>query len=355
MPFRVRNPYYLRISASCVLPVFLYLDERHLDWMSDRILQHVLEDLRPNILPKLQAESDAQLGPGGSAAAKKAAVETHRGENYHFCYFLRKTQPHSIVLKTRSFTTVPRKSEPMPPPPVPQKKPAAKRKTTAAKAPSRKKRKLRDEDEYSDANEGLSSEGDEILDDDGDVAMEEGPEDADYEPSSRQQSRIRTVQFTLVPDEEEEKPKPVLNLKYRGFSIYGHCLCIVVEPWPPIRAPSRAPSIFRATPAPPRESTIAPPEFVSEVEARTRSKTPLFLPDIDEYERGITPFTTSRTPMPTGAAKDEDGDDDDDYGGMMQFSQVLNSTGDHRAGAIDEDEDMEGAVLFGDADEYKEL
>jgi len=25
----------------------LYLDERHVDWMSDRILQHVLVDLRP--------------------------------------------------------------------------------------------------------------------------------------------------------------------------------------------------------------------------------------------------------------------------------------------------------------------
>jgi hypothetical protein len=25
----------------------LYLDERHLDWMSDRVLQHVLADLRP--------------------------------------------------------------------------------------------------------------------------------------------------------------------------------------------------------------------------------------------------------------------------------------------------------------------
>lgn len=28
-------------------PHQLYLDERHIDWMSDRILQHVLVDLRP--------------------------------------------------------------------------------------------------------------------------------------------------------------------------------------------------------------------------------------------------------------------------------------------------------------------
>jgi hypothetical protein len=63
MPFRARNPYYLRISKNNVLPLYvsstnvngvhaihsykLYLDDRHLDWMSDRVLQHVLEDLRP--------------------------------------------------------------------------------------------------------------------------------------------------------------------------------------------------------------------------------------------------------------------------------------------------------------------
>jgi hypothetical protein len=27
----------------------LYLDERHTEWMSDRVLQHVLEDLRPRL------------------------------------------------------------------------------------------------------------------------------------------------------------------------------------------------------------------------------------------------------------------------------------------------------------------
>ncbi|KAK1230101.1 hypothetical protein PQX77_006816 [Marasmius sp. AFHP31] len=353
MAFRVRNPYYLRISANCVLPVFLYLDERHLDWMSERTLQHVLEDLRPNVLPKLQAESDALLGLGGAASTKKGSVETHKGDNYHFCYFLRKTQPHSIVMKTRSFSTVNHKSSSMPPPPVPQGHTKSKRKASN----SRKKRKVQLKQPDNDPDEVLSSEDD--VDGDGDFVMEEGPDDAEYEPTepSGSKRKVRTVQFTLVADEEEEKPKPVLRLQYKGFSIYGQCLCIVVEPWPPIRAPSRAPSILRATPAPTaRSSSIAPPEFVSAVEARARSKTPLFLPDIDEDDRGSTPFTFSRQSLPPGnVGPNEDNDDEDDDGGMMQFSQVLNSAGDYRAGAIDEDEDMEGAVLFGDADEYKEL
>ncbi|EEB92883.1 hypothetical protein MPER_08541 [Moniliophthora perniciosa FA553] len=84
------------------------------------------------------------------------------------------------------------------------------------------------------------------VEDDDDVEMGDDPsyeEDAD----ASRESRIKTVQFTLVPDDEEEKPKPILKLKYQGFNIFGHCLCIVVEPWPPIRTPSRAPSILRST------------------------------------------------------------------------------------------------------------
>lgn len=67
MRFQTRNAYYLRISATTVIPLYvrlvsfivggkgrvltlwlkLYLDERHVEWMSERVLQHVLADLRP--------------------------------------------------------------------------------------------------------------------------------------------------------------------------------------------------------------------------------------------------------------------------------------------------------------------
>src|SRR6266568_2668754 len=40
-----------------------------------------------------------------------------------------------------------------------------------------------------------------------------------------------------VPD--EDLAKPVLSLTYRGFSIYGHCLCIVIEPWPAVSGTTR--------------------------------------------------------------------------------------------------------------------
>lgn len=74
-------------------------------------------DLICSILPKLKAEADIHAGTNQSSA-KKATVDTHRGgekgayncpcrsinfqlETYQFCYFIRKTEPHSVILKAR--------------------------------------------------------------------------------------------------------------------------------------------------------------------------------------------------------------------------------------------------------------
>ena len=40
---------------------------------------------------------------------------------------------------------------------------------------------------------------------------------------------------------------------------------------------------------------------------------------------------------------------------MMQFSQVLNSTSGFARGAMEDDDEFDGAVLFADADEAREL
>ncbi|KAJ7590959.1 hypothetical protein C8J56DRAFT_934315 [Mycena floridula] len=331
MSFGPRNAYYLRISQKNVLPVYLYLDDRHLDWMSDRILQHVLEDLRPNILQKLKDETDAHFGPGAPPNAAKGTVDTHRGDTYQFCYFLRKTQPHSVVMKTRTFVTAPRFT--MPPPPVPSKSQRGKRKSKESAGQASKRRKTKGKGKESDPEsepEAVSSDED------------EGPRlgTGDIE-MSEETTEVDPVPFEL-DIEEEEKPKPDLKLNLQGFSIFGQCLCIVIEPWPAIpQGPSRAPSVARGIS---RLPSLAP-----STNAPLRAQTPLFLPDYDdERERSVTPaFRDQTVPL-------VDDGSDDEQGGMMQFSQVLNSGAQFRAGALDEDEEMED-VLFGDADEVREL
>ena len=140
-------------------------------------------------------------------------------------------------------------------------------------------------------------------------------------------SNTDATAIDLEVDSEEEKPKPILNLTYQGFNIYGHCLCVVVEPWPVIRSMTTSLS----------NRSVAGSSLFQQQISRPRDERslPLFLPEEPQDE------------------EISDGDSDPD--GMMQFSQVLRSVGDSRAGAANDDEGMDGSVLFGDADEFKEL
>ncbi|KAF5363927.1 hypothetical protein D9756_000477 [Leucocoprinus leucothites] len=373
MGFKARNLYYLRIAEQTVLPVYLYLDERHLDWMSDQVLQHVLSDLRPRILNKLQAEDGLLTSP---AAAKKATVDTHRGETYQFCYFLRRTEPHSVAIKTRNYvarshipvqsstqtpaatstaTTNPRRTQ--------RKRKTRSGSTPLSPPPSRSVKKQRkdatlelDDSDVTETDGSATKKKERVveivdIDQDEDMIDLNAEEDTDEDDESW---RPRKDTFGLPADEEEEKPKPALQLKYKGFCIYGLCLCIVVEPWPIIRSSTRPPqelggiaskkSTDKQTSVPPASTTIA------------RSKTPLFLADED-----VDPDETqSQKPDPVTNPWDdletmESSDDDSEVGGMMAFSQALNLAGDSRPGAVEDDDEMEGTVLFGDADEVRQL
>ncbi|KAI0353591.1 hypothetical protein OH77DRAFT_612611 [Trametes cingulata] len=435
MRFQARNAYYLRISATTVIPLYLYLDARHVEWMSERVLQHVLADLRPLILPKLNAEADAHFGPGGPANAKRGTLDVHRGDTYQFGYFLRGTEPHAVLIKTRTFTAAPRPS-----PRASVSQAASSTKPTPASAeknrPKRKpkprprgkgKGRARTEDDaisISSEDEGLAMEGRTVS-----VATrrskrsrrvvaggyEEDPDenmgDADFTPASpahahgsppnvenameedhpvvtEQLSREAPVvlkheeaepslsdlaphpadsemaegnapdrpamDVELVDEDEEPKPKPVLNLSYHGFNIHGRCLCVIVEPYPPLRSGTRAPSLAPTGLVAPRAPSIAPPDFVPSSSAAQRERTPLFLPDFD---REPTPApTASRHLPPVPLFSDiKEGSDDDDGGEMVLFSQLLRSVGDHPPGIAEDEDEIEGAVFFGDADEMREL
>jgi hypothetical protein len=92
-PYRTRNSMYIRISASSVLQMLLYLDQRHTAWMSDDTLERVLAALKDRIARKLGQEASK----GG-----KAKVDVYRGAGYQMAFFFRKTaQKHSVLLKVR--------------------------------------------------------------------------------------------------------------------------------------------------------------------------------------------------------------------------------------------------------------
>ena len=149
-----------------------------------------------------------------------------------------------------------------------------------------------------------------------------------------------------VDSEEEEKPKPVLNLTYQGFNIYGHCLCVVVEPWPVVRSMTTGLSNSKRKVSSVAESAMD--VFRQQTSGNKDERTPLFLPEDDEEVSA--PQERANTIEISDGESDSDG-----IGDMMAFSQALRSIGDSRAGAANDDEDMDGSILFGDADEVREL
>jgi len=161
-------------------------------------------------------------------------------------------------------------------------------------------------------------------------------------------------------DEDIKKQKLALKLKYQGFNIFGRCLCVVVEPWPSIRSATRAPSVMPLTNEALRGSSIVPPDFVPS-NNKQRDHTPLFLPDLDRgRSQTPVPFPPARIlpPVPLFGDLDSTPEPDDDvYGSddLMVFSQALNAAGGMHVATADDDDEMDGAVLFGDADEVKEF
>ncbi|CAE6450198.1 unnamed protein product [Rhizoctonia solani] len=167
MSFQSRNLYHLRVNRHTILPLYIYLDERHIDWMTRGILNEIISDLKPLIGPKLVKESHIGASGLSASAAKKAGqsvVEVHRGENYQFAYFLKPAESYDLLIKTRDFVTVaapsdaldlPEERDMTPEPPTTRrtakKKRAVKTKSRPKVKAAAKKRKRVEESDEEDA------------------------------------------------------------------------------------------------------------------------------------------------------------------------------------------------------------
>jgi len=164
-----------------------------------------------------------------------------------------------------------------------------------------------------------------------------------------------------VDEDEEPKPKLALELKYRTFSNFNRCLCVIVEPWPPQRSGSRAPSLTPS--AVTRGSTVPPATSEFNTSHGQRAKTPLFFPDADDEPTTPTRSHTHLRTLPPvplfdnpPTTHDTDNVEEwDDSAELMQFSQMLNATGRLGWADVEEEDEFDGMALFADADEAKEL
>ncbi|PFH52822.1 hypothetical protein AMATHDRAFT_1865 [Amanita thiersii Skay4041] len=227
MAYKGRNVYYLRLSRDSVIPLYVFLDDRHVDWMSDAILQKVLSDLHPHLA------SGAILNPSA-----KTDIVSIKGDTYQFCYFFRKADPHSLLRKVCHYFTSPSRAVHKP---LEQSRHFITSPSRTSNIPTPyeagDKRKLGIDDQYhSGEPRKLKKKHGRRQPDRPTNAMtlEDAPESAD--PSSVAYSR-NTVSDEIAEANSleieiiEEKPKPQLQLSFQGFQLFDRCLCLVVEPW----------------------------------------------------------------------------------------------------------------------------
>ncbi|BEJ16117.1 hypothetical protein CspHIS471_0507220 [Cutaneotrichosporon sp. HIS471] len=233
MPFSTRNAFYLRASNYRVVPLFLYLDERHVDWMSSDVLEAVISKLQPKIKDLLTV----------SRYEKKHKVYVERGEGYQYCYFLRNTTRTEVVLlKKKTFSLRPPSPEPAPDP-APQ--PSKKRKRAA------RPRMVDVEVDMEAARDDQELE-EEVVEvkaeplDDGEYVLPKSPAE--------------------IEDEEHEVQikdwKPDVTVVYQGFGTSSVQLVLIVEPYPPLPPEEYAPPASRLS-----------TRSVSVMTSRSRSRT----------------------------------------------------------------------------------
>ncbi|WWC66492.1 uncharacterized protein I206_100394 [Kwoniella pini CBS 10737] len=250
MHFSTRNAFYLRASNYRVIPLFLYLDERHVDWMSERVLQLVIGALQPKI-------SDILFTSRGT---KKHKVHVERGEGYQYCYFLRTTTRTEVVLlKDKSYSLRP----PTPPPepiqvPSPTKRKAPSSSSRVFRTPRRARTRSRSgttQMEDVDASitpplQTMDNVDQDTIDEDG-VRVKAEPVDYDAD-------RTESMEETNIKDW-----KPDVDVTYKGFGTSSVQLVLIIEPYPPL-----APSQY----APPSSRLSSRSASIASARSRSRSK-----------------------------------------------------------------------------------
>ncbi|ORY33710.1 hypothetical protein BCR39DRAFT_518730 [Naematelia encephala] len=219
MQFSTRNAFYLRVSNYRVIPLFLYLDERHVDWMEDRVLQLVMSELQSKLPPLLT----------NSRNEKKHKVHVERGEGYQYCYFLRTTTRTEVVLlKNKSYSLRP----PTPPPEsTPLREQTPKRSRTRSTSTTTRPRSTPTKRARSSRSTSVRSDVESIG------------------------SPPLVSEEVQVKDEREETPeveergikdwKPDVNVTFKGFGTSSVQLVLIIEPYPPLPPSEYAPPSSR--------------------------------------------------------------------------------------------------------------
>ncbi|KAG8772559.1 hypothetical protein FRC12_003014 [Ceratobasidium sp. 428] len=395
MFFQTRNLYHLRVNKHTVIPLYLYLDENHVDWMTRSILNEIIADLKPLVGPKLVKESHIGASGLSASAMKKAGqsvVEVHRGESYQFAYFLKPSDSYDLLIKTRDFVAVTQKIDDPPTPvertptPEPQRakrgKPAKKRAPKTKSRPrissaakKRKRNVVEDDEEDAEMSDAWSD-----LDKSLGESVGDGSDDAPT-PSGAAPTRRSARQKNLPPahdvdaneemDQDEsitksapqEVPQVLVKSEPDDTSALANLLPISGEDGTPVpqsqspRPPSDHMIIEEEEEKPKQElrltyggymipsrclCVIAEPwpalpttaQLVSQTTRRRprKSASPRPAPKSRPLFRADSDDEVEERPVPSSQSPEPEFDSDDEQGRLKMFSQMINKVGERRSG-----------------------
>ncbi|EME87228.1 uncharacterized protein MYCFIDRAFT_84193 [Pseudocercospora fijiensis CIRAD86] len=230
---------YLRITKFSVLEVRVYLHKpSDTSWLlssRDNVLQRIIAEVRPKVLPKLREENENAKKKSGKK--KRGIKDVASQEDFEVAIFLKDTSTrHSLLSKSKSFTEKPRL----------------------------KSRGVKNLTGYL-SEDPINIDGDEeipeVLREEGaeevvslhDIpekmngkrksAAADGEDDALFVSSSdeeffatqranpkpaKRRKRNEVEPEPEVEEQDDDKKKMMMDTNYDGFSIYGRILCLIV-------------------------------------------------------------------------------------------------------------------------------
>ncbi|WVN85168.1 uncharacterized protein L203_100313 [Cryptococcus depauperatus CBS 7841] len=240
--FSTRNAYYLRISPYRTVPLFLYLDERHVDWMQDRILQIVIASLQSKL-------SDLLLNARNE---KNYKVHVERGEGYQFCYFLRSTTRTEVILLKRKTINLRPCSPTIMAMPEAQPSNRPKRKANSSTTPNAKT--FRRPGSSRSRSRSMRPDYIEQLDKNevGEKLVETSPPREGLKDVEVKAELDTDLDLEMTDEKDEFRGqgnikdwKPDIDVSYQGFPTSSIQLVLIIEPYPPLPSKQWAPPMSR--------------------------------------------------------------------------------------------------------------
>lgn len=231
---------YLRITKYSVLEVRIYLHKpSDTSWLlssRDNVLQRIIAEVRPKVLPKLREENENAKKKSGKK--KRGIKDVASQDDFEVAIFLKDTSTrHSLLSKSKTFADKPRlksngaknltgymRDDPINidgDEEIPEvlREEGAEEVVALHDIPEKTNGKRKSAGEDEDDALFVSSSDEEFF----------ATQRANPKPAKKRRKKDEPIEEPEPEvEEQDDKKKMMMDMNYDGFSIYGRILCLIV-------------------------------------------------------------------------------------------------------------------------------